>query len=167
MAYFSGVGGLVEGWRGAGWGGGTRNPISALIGPPPSSSSPVSVALCSLVSKEEPCEEGGLPQSLHTYQDTQVGGDWEAVGQSDSRAAASLAQLDPQTSEEKELGVSEGISTRDPLGPGPLGSLQSVSGPCPCSVPSLALPCQEPLGRKPSHQDYPGMNAVVGMWRAF
>ncbi|XP_034501255.1 myelin regulatory factor isoform X6 [Ailuropoda melanoleuca] len=35
------------------------------------SSSPVSVALCSLVSKEEPCEEGGLPQSLHTYQDTQ------------------------------------------------------------------------------------------------
>ncbi|XP_057173149.1 myelin regulatory factor isoform X4 [Ursus arctos] len=131
------------------------------------SSSPVSVALCSLVSKEEPCEEGGLPQSLHTYQDTQVGGDWEAVGQSDPRAAASLAQLDPQTSEEKELGVSEGISTRDPLGPGPLGSLQSVSGPCPCSVPSLALPCQEPLGRKPSHQDYPGMNAVVGMWRAF
>uniref|UniRef100_A0A2K5F4W3 Myelin regulatory factor n=1 Tax=Aotus nancymaae TaxID=37293 RepID=A0A2K5F4W3_AOTNA len=35
------------------------------------SSSPVSVVLCSLRSKEEPCEEGGLPQSLHTHQDTQ------------------------------------------------------------------------------------------------
>uniref|UniRef100_A0A2K6RB15 Myelin regulatory factor n=1 Tax=Rhinopithecus roxellana TaxID=61622 RepID=A0A2K6RB15_RHIRO len=36
-----------------------------------SSSSPVSVMLCSLRSKEEPCEEGSLPQSLHTHQDTQ------------------------------------------------------------------------------------------------
>ncbi|XP_072616297.1 myelin regulatory factor isoform X11 [Vulpes vulpes] len=35
------------------------------------SSFPVSVVLCSLTSKEEPCEEGGFPQSLHTYQDTQ------------------------------------------------------------------------------------------------
>lgn len=35
------------------------------------SSSPVSVMLCSLRSKEEPCEEGSLPQSLHTHQDTQ------------------------------------------------------------------------------------------------
>ncbi|XP_047283485.1 myelin regulatory factor isoform X11 [Homo sapiens] len=35
------------------------------------SSSPVSVVLCSLRSKEEPCEEGSLPQSLHTHQDTQ------------------------------------------------------------------------------------------------
>ncbi|XP_065792584.1 myelin regulatory factor isoform X2 [Muntiacus reevesi] len=35
------------------------------------SSSPVSVVLCSLMSKEEPCEEGGLPQSLHAHQDTQ------------------------------------------------------------------------------------------------
>ncbi|XP_074257684.1 myelin regulatory factor isoform X8 [Saimiri boliviensis] len=35
------------------------------------SSSPVSVVLCSLRSKEEPCEEGGLPQSLHAHQDTQ------------------------------------------------------------------------------------------------
>jgi len=35
------------------------------------SSSPVSVVLCSLMSKDEPCEEGGFPQSLHTYQDTQ------------------------------------------------------------------------------------------------
>ncbi|XP_045430050.1 myelin regulatory factor isoform X7 [Pipistrellus kuhlii] len=34
------------------------------------SSSPVSVALCSLRS-EEPCEEGGFPQSLPTHQDTQ------------------------------------------------------------------------------------------------
>ncbi|OWK17475.1 hypothetical protein Celaphus_00013405 [Cervus elaphus hippelaphus] len=35
------------------------------------SSSPVSVVLCSLMSKEEPCEEGGFPQSLHAHQDTQ------------------------------------------------------------------------------------------------
>ncbi|XP_077817520.1 myelin regulatory factor isoform X23 [Macaca mulatta] len=35
------------------------------------SSSPVSVMLCSLRLKEEPCEEGSLPQSLHTHQDTQ------------------------------------------------------------------------------------------------
>ncbi|XP_054380226.1 myelin regulatory factor isoform X4 [Pongo abelii] len=35
------------------------------------SSSPVSVVLCSLRSKEQPCEEGGLPQGLHTHQDTQ------------------------------------------------------------------------------------------------
>ncbi|XP_058161316.1 myelin regulatory factor isoform X12 [Dasypus novemcinctus] len=35
------------------------------------SSSPVSVVLCSLLSKEEPCEEGGFAQSLHTHQDTQ------------------------------------------------------------------------------------------------
>lgn len=35
------------------------------------SSSPVSVVLCSLMSKEEPCEEGGFPQSLHTHQATQ------------------------------------------------------------------------------------------------
>ncbi|XP_040837816.1 myelin regulatory factor isoform X2 [Ochotona curzoniae] len=35
------------------------------------SSSPVSVVLCSLTSKEEPCDEGGFPQSLHTHQDTQ------------------------------------------------------------------------------------------------
>ncbi|KAM8814392.1 myelin regulatory factor isoform 4-T4 [Rhynchonycteris naso] len=34
------------------------------------SSFPVSVVLCSLTS-EEPCEEGGFPQSLHTHQDTQ------------------------------------------------------------------------------------------------
>ncbi|KAM5225634.1 myelin regulatory factor isoform 9-T9 [Hipposideros larvatus] len=35
------------------------------------SSSPVSVVLCSLTSQEEPCEEGGFPQSLHTHQATQ------------------------------------------------------------------------------------------------
>uniref|UniRef100_A0A671DJG2 Myelin regulatory factor n=1 Tax=Rhinolophus ferrumequinum TaxID=59479 RepID=A0A671DJG2_RHIFE len=35
------------------------------------SSSPVSVVLCSLMSKEEPCEEGDFPQSLHTHQATQ------------------------------------------------------------------------------------------------
>ncbi|XP_061057836.1 myelin regulatory factor isoform X6 [Eubalaena glacialis] len=35
------------------------------------SSAPVSVVLCSLMSKEEPCEEGGFPQSLHAHQDTQ------------------------------------------------------------------------------------------------
>ncbi|XP_054581255.1 myelin regulatory factor [Eptesicus fuscus] len=34
------------------------------------SSFPVSVVLCSLRS-EEPCEEGGFPQSLHAHQDTQ------------------------------------------------------------------------------------------------
>ncbi|KAL1788040.1 myelin regulatory factor isoform X1 [Sigmodon hispidus] len=35
------------------------------------SSVPVSVALCSLTSKEEPCEEGGFLQRLHPHQDTQ------------------------------------------------------------------------------------------------
>ncbi|XP_029770828.1 myelin regulatory factor isoform X1 [Suricata suricatta] len=35
------------------------------------SSSPVSVVLCSLMSEEQPCEEGGLTQSLHTHRDTQ------------------------------------------------------------------------------------------------
>lgn len=39
----------------------------------PSSSAPVSVVLCSLTSKEEPCEEGGFLQRLHPHQDTQVG----------------------------------------------------------------------------------------------
>ncbi|XP_057634017.1 myelin regulatory factor isoform X4 [Chionomys nivalis] len=35
------------------------------------SSIPVSVVLCSLTSKEEPCEEGGFLQRLHPHQDTQ------------------------------------------------------------------------------------------------
>ncbi|EGW14406.1 Myelin gene regulatory factor [Cricetulus griseus] len=35
------------------------------------SSTPVSVVLCSLTSKEEPCEEGAFLQSLHPHQDTQ------------------------------------------------------------------------------------------------
>ncbi|XP_017652090.1 myelin regulatory factor isoform X3 [Nannospalax galili] len=35
------------------------------------SSAPVSVVLCSLTSKEEPCEEGSFLQRLHPYQDTQ------------------------------------------------------------------------------------------------
>ncbi|XP_069925743.1 myelin regulatory factor isoform X5 [Oryctolagus cuniculus] len=35
------------------------------------SSSPVSVVLCSLTSKEEPCDEGGFLESLHSHQDTQ------------------------------------------------------------------------------------------------
>ncbi|XP_076773212.1 myelin regulatory factor isoform X5 [Arvicanthis niloticus] len=35
------------------------------------SSTPVSVVLCSLTSKEEPCEEGGFLQRLHSHQDTQ------------------------------------------------------------------------------------------------
>uniref|UniRef100_A0A8D2B2E3 Myelin regulatory factor n=1 Tax=Sciurus vulgaris TaxID=55149 RepID=A0A8D2B2E3_SCIVU len=35
------------------------------------SSSPVSVALCSLTSKEKPCEEGSFPQVLPTHRDTQ------------------------------------------------------------------------------------------------
>lgn len=39
----------------------------------PSSSTPVSVVLCSLTSKEEPCEEGSFLQMLHPHQDTQVG----------------------------------------------------------------------------------------------
>ncbi|KAM4846788.1 myelin regulatory factor isoform 2-T2 [Thomomys bottae] len=34
-------------------------------------SSPVSVVLCSLTAKEEPCEEGGFLQPLHPHQDTQ------------------------------------------------------------------------------------------------
>lgn len=95
-------------WRGrAGWGqGGLRNlePHFPANRPSPSSSSPVSVALCSLMSKEEPCEEGGFPQSLHTHQDTQVGGTWEAVGQAGPRASSSLPQLGPQTGEEKGPG---------------------------------------------------------------
>lgn len=65
----------------------------------PSSSSPVSVVLCSLMSEEEPCEEGGFPQSLYTHQDTQVGGRWEVGGQPGPRA-----QLGPQTGEEREPG---------------------------------------------------------------
>lgn len=51
----------------------------------PSSSSPVSVVLCSLMSKEEPCEEGGILQSLHAHQDTQVGGDSSQPGASSPR----------------------------------------------------------------------------------
>jgi hypothetical protein len=39
----------------------------------PSSSTPVSVVLCSLTSEEEPCEEGGFLQRFHPHQDTQVG----------------------------------------------------------------------------------------------
>uniref|UniRef100_H0X3G0 Myelin regulatory factor n=1 Tax=Otolemur garnettii TaxID=30611 RepID=H0X3G0_OTOGA len=35
------------------------------------SSSPVSVVLCSFMSKGEPCEEGTFPQHLYTHQDTQ------------------------------------------------------------------------------------------------
>lgn len=35
------------------------------------SSTPVSVVLCSLTSKEEPCEEGGFLQSFHPHEDTQ------------------------------------------------------------------------------------------------
>lgn len=55
-----------------------------------SSSFPVSVVLCSVIS-EEPCEEGGLPRSLHTHQDTQVKDNGEAVNQPGPRA-----QLGPQ-----------------------------------------------------------------------
>lgn len=65
-----------------------------------SSSSPVSVVLCSLMSKVEPCEEGDFPQSLHTHQDTQVGGNWEAVVQPGPRA-----QLGPKAGK-KEPGQS-------------------------------------------------------------
>lgn len=70
---FSGAG-RVE-WR-AGWAGlALRNSEAHFLAdwPSPSSSSPVSVVLCRLMSKEEPCEEGGFLQSLHTHQDTQVG----------------------------------------------------------------------------------------------
>lgn len=71
----------------------------------------MSVVLCSLMSKAEPCEEGDFPQSLHTHQDTQVGGNWEAVVQSGPRA-----QLGPKAGE-REPGQSEGISTGDTLAP--------------------------------------------------
>lgn len=47
-------------------------PHTLLTGPPPSSSSPVSVALCSLTS-QEPCEEGAELSSLQVQPDTQVG----------------------------------------------------------------------------------------------
>ena len=89
------------GAREAGGGGGGKE----VLGTPlpanwafPSSSSPVSVVLCSLMSKEQPCEEGGFPQSLHAHQDTQVGGGWEAVGQ----PGLSRAQLGPPVGEERE-----------------------------------------------------------------
>lgn len=105
-----GVSGWVEIQRQAGWKGaeveGLQNLISLLSGPVSSSSSPVSVMLCSLRSKEEPCEEGSLPQSLHTHQDTQVGGTGKLwAGQ--ARAASLLAQLGPQMGKEQELGVTE------------------------------------------------------------
>lgn len=72
MAGPAGQGGGVEGWWGGGWAEalGTHFPATWASS---SSSFPVSVVLCSLRS-EEPCEEGGFPQSLHTHQDTQVGG---------------------------------------------------------------------------------------------
>jgi hypothetical protein len=50
-----------------------QKPHSLLTGSFLSSSSPVSVVLCSLMAKEEPCEEGGFLQALHPLQDTQVG----------------------------------------------------------------------------------------------
>ncbi|XP_029064916.1 myelin regulatory factor isoform X2 [Monodon monoceros] len=83
------------------------------------SSAPVSVVLCSLTSKEEPCEEGGFPQSLHAHQDTQVG-DWEAVGQPGrSFLPAGTSGLSSRRGE--GAGVkSAGISTEGILGPGPL-----------------------------------------------
>ena len=116
-ACFSGAG-EVEGR--AGWEGAPRSPTSLLTGPSPSSSSPVSVVLCSLMSKEQPCEERDFPQSLHTYQDTQVGGDWEAVGQPHPRASSPRAQPRPQTGEGAG-DQSEGTSARDALGLWALG----------------------------------------------
>lgn len=62
---------------GLGYSDGNPIPLTHLF---PSSSVPVSVVLCSLTSKEEPCEEGGFLQRLHPHQDTQVGERWEAEG---------------------------------------------------------------------------------------
>ena len=81
----------------------------------PSSSSPVSVVLCSLMSKEEPCEEGGFLQSLHAHQDTQVRGDWELVGQP-GRSFLSPAQLSPQVGEEWEPGLEQRHLHKGPFG---------------------------------------------------
>ncbi|XP_036076293.1 myelin regulatory factor isoform X10 [Rousettus aegyptiacus] len=49
----------------------SRTPLHLGLTLQMNSSSPVSVVLCSLMSKAEPCEEGDFPQSLHTHQDTQ------------------------------------------------------------------------------------------------
>lgn len=111
----------------------------------------MSVVLCSLMSKDEPCEEGGFPQSLHTYQDTQVGGDREAGGQPGPRASSSLAQLGPQTGEEKELGVRVKAS--------PQGTLKAwASGLTAEHLPALSLLCPIPspaLTRAPGKKTVP------------
>lgn len=113
----------------------------------------MSVVLCSLTSKEEPCEEGGFPQSLHTYQDTQVGGNWEAAGQPGPRASSPLVQLSPQTGEGKEPGVRAPHKGHfKPWGGGThalltVEHLLALSLPCP--VPALT----QPLGRKQFCQD--------------
>ncbi|XP_060159078.1 myelin regulatory factor isoform X6 [Globicephala melas] len=105
------------------------------------SSAPVSVALCSLMSKEEPCEEGGFPQSLHAHQDTQVG-DWEAVGQP-GRSFLRAGTSGLPSGRGEGAGVkSAGISTEDILGPGPLcrrerGMRALLTTEC---LPALCLP---------------------------
>lgn len=77
-----------KGWMGQGDGGAAAIQMETHLFP--SSSTPVSVVLCSLTSKEEPCEEGGFLQRLHPHQDTQVGGRWEAVGWPGLRPSSSL-----------------------------------------------------------------------------
>lgn len=101
----------------------------------------MSVALCSLMSKEEPCEEGGFPQSLHAHQDTQVG-DWEAVGQP-GRSFLRAGTSELPSGRGEGAGVqSAGISTEDILGPGPLcrrewGMRAPLTTEC---LPALCLP---------------------------
>lgn len=112
-------------WRAGGEEAGQRRsePTSLLSGSC-SSSSPVSVALCSLRS-EEPCEEGGFPQSLHTHQDTQVGGRWGAPEHNGA----------PKCVRRGSRGQSAGISTRDTGGGGVYHAWLSLS--VPKSVPLL------------------------------
>ncbi|XP_059787721.1 myelin regulatory factor isoform X8 [Balaenoptera ricei] len=110
------------------------------------SSAPVSVVLCSLMSKEEPCEEGGFPQSLHAHQDTQVG-DWEAVGQP-GRSFLPPAHLGSQAGEEREPESRVQASPRRTL----WGLHVSGRGACVHRSPlSVSRPCpwpDESLGRK-------------------
>ena len=105
----------------------------------------MSVVLCSLMSKEEPCEEGGFPQSLHAHQDTQVGGNREPIGQP-GRSFLSPAQLSPQVGEEREPGSEQRHLHKGPFGtrasvPQGVGVHTPLHGEClpalPCPRPSL------------------------------
>lgn len=97
------------------------------------------------MSKEEPCEEGGFLQSLHTHQDTQVRGDWEPMGQP-GQSFLSPAQLSPQVGEEREPGLEQRRLHKGPFRawasvPQGGGVYAPLHGKClpalPCPRPSL------------------------------